>query len=70
MLAGIELPYSGKALPKALSSVAEIEKILAQSLQSGVHGLRDRAILEVFFATGIRRSELMMLDIDSTGLKV
>lgn len=63
-LAGIELPHSGRALPKALFSVAEIEKILAQSLLFGVHGLRDRAILEVFFATGIRRSELMMLDID------
>ncbi len=63
-LAGIELPRSGMALPRALFSVDEIERILAQPMMFGIHGLRDRAILEVFFATGIRRSELMMLDFD------
>ncbi|WKD26181.1 tyrosine-type recombinase/integrase [Pseudoalteromonas sp. KG3] len=64
----IELPSKGRALPKALFSEIEIEKILSQSLLFGVLGLRDRAILETFYATGIRRTELMNLDIDDVDL--
>lgn len=64
----IELPSKGRSLPKALFSEIEIEKILSQPLLFGVLGLRDRAILETFYATGIRRTELMNLDIDDVNL--
>ncbi|KGJ88610.1 tyrosine-type recombinase/integrase [Colwellia psychrerythraea] len=72
-LADIELPSKGHQIPKALYSVEEIEIILEQPLLFGIKGLRDRAILETFFATGIRRGELVKLngdDIDFTGKMV
>lgn len=64
----IELPSKGRPLPKALFSELDIEKILSQPLLFGVLGLRDRAILETFYATGIRRTELMNLDMDDVDL--
>ncbi len=60
----IELPLRGKLLPKALYSINEIENILEQPLLFGVKGLRDRAVLETFFTTGIRRGELLKLNIN------
>jgi integrase/recombinase XerD len=48
-------------LPKAVLSAAEVEQIM---LQTDIHdplGLRDRAILETFYSTGIRRLELAQL---------
>ena len=35
-----------------------------QPITFGIIGLRDRAMLETFFATGIRRDELVKLNID------
>lgn len=64
----IELPKIGRPLPKAVFSQSEIQKILNQSLVFGFTGLRDRAILETFFATGIRRTELTNLDIEDVDL--
>jgi len=60
----IELPSKGMQIPKSLYSVEEIEAILQQPMLFGIKGLRDRAILECFFATGIRRGELARLNID------
>lgn len=60
----IELPKAGRRLPKAIFSVEEIERILAQTLLFGIKGIRDRAILETFFATGIRRAELLHLELE------
>ena len=64
----IELPKIGRPLPKAIFSQIEIQKILNQSLVFGFTGMRDRAILETFFATGIRRTELANLDIEDVDL--
>lgn len=55
----IELPSAGRPLPKAIFSQSEIDKILAQTLLYGVIGIRDRVILETFFASGVRRNELL-----------
>lgn len=60
----IELPSKGRTLPKALFNESEIERILAQPLLFGINGIRDRAILETFFATGIRRTELLYLQLE------
>ncbi len=64
----IELPKLGRPLPKAVFTQKEITKILDQSLMFGFTGMRDRAILETFFATGIRRTELANLDVEDVDL--
>ena len=39
----------------------EIERVMAQTLLHGEKGIRDRAILETLYSTGIRRAELIAL---------
>jgi integrase/recombinase XerD len=63
----IELPRAERRLPKPALSLAEAELVLAQPDVTDPVGLRDRAMLEVLYSTGIRRSELAHLavfDID------
>jgi integrase/recombinase XerD len=50
-------------LPKYVLSVDEIEAILRQPDVGTVEGLRDRAILEVFYSTGMRRMEVANLKV-------
>jgi integrase/recombinase XerD len=56
----IDLPKLGRALPQYLS-LAEIEALMAQPDCSKVLGLRDRAMLEMIYASGLRVSELIHL---------
>lgn len=61
------LPRIPRRLPKDIPTVEDIERVLDQALIMGRLGLRNRAIIEVFYATGIRRIELVninILDID------
>ena len=60
--AELELPRLPKRLPRAVLSVSEMERVLAQPDVETALGLRDRAILEVLYSTGIRRMELIGLD--------
>lgn len=60
--AELELPRLPKRLPRAVLSVSEVERVLAQPDVATALGLRDRAILEVLYSTGIRRMELVGLD--------
>ena len=49
-------------------SVSEVEKVLALPDVKDVFGLRDRALLETLYSTGIRRKELIglgLFDIDT-----
>jgi len=57
------LPRIPRRLPKNIPSVHEIEMVLNQSLIMGRLTIRNRAIIEVLFATGIRRIELVNLNI-------
>lgn len=59
----IELPRLEHRLPKPALSVAEAELVLAQPDVDTVIGLRDRAMLEVLYSTGIRRAELAHLQL-------
>jgi integrase/recombinase XerD len=61
----MELPKTPKSLPKAILSLEEMQKVLALPNVNRPTGLRDRAILEVFWATGIRRKELLELELYS-----
>lgn len=56
----LERPRIGRPLPRVLSQ-SEVEKILQQPDIATPFGLRDRAMLEILYATGIRESELIDL---------
>jgi len=64
----IDLPKSESQHMKFLN-IEKIEKLLAQPLLSSKTGLRDRAILEVLFSTGLRVSELISLNRDQIDIK-
>jgi len=57
----LELPKPPKKLPRAILSVAQVESVLAQADTGEPIGVRNRAILEVFYSCGIRRLELIGL---------
>ena len=54
----LELPRMEQRLPKAILTVAEIEQVLAQPDINDPLGLRDRALMETLYSTGMRRMEL------------
>jgi integrase/recombinase XerD len=62
--ASLELPRKPHALPKAVLSADEVERILQQPDTTTTLGLRDRAILETFYSTGIRRMEIANLNLE------
>jgi integrase/recombinase XerD len=53
-------PRAWAALPKFLS-IQEVDSLLAQPDTSSPRGLRDKALIEVLYATGLRVSELVAL---------
>jgi len=57
------LPRSPRQLPKTLLSIAEVEHVLNQPDVTELTGLRDRAILETLYSTGMRRLELANLGV-------
>jgi len=57
----LDLPRLEKRLPKHILTTGEVERVLALPDASDPLGLRDRAILEVFYSTGMRRMELAHL---------
>jgi integrase/recombinase XerD len=59
----LELPRLEQRLPKHVLTKTEVEQVLQQPDVSEAMGLRDRAILETFYSTGMRRSELMHLSL-------
>ncbi len=58
----IESPKVWKKLPEVLS-VDEVDRLLCQPDQSKPRGIRDKAMLEVLYATGLRVSELVSLQL-------
>src|SRR5690625_7890685 len=59
----VELARQADKLPEVLNT-AEIEKILSQPDQTCSAGIRDYAILETLYATGMRGSELISMELD------
>ena len=59
----LERPRRERRLPKAALTIQEAERVLAVPDLDTPTGLRDRAILETFYSTGIRRSELARLEL-------
>ncbi len=60
---GVRTPKRGQRLPKALS-IEQVESILAATGGEDPVSLRDRALLELLYATGARVSEVTALDLD------
>ena len=64
----MDLPKIEKRLPRHVLTITESEKVLSGADPATPGGLRDRAILETLYSTGIRRAELVSLklyDIDA-----
>ncbi len=64
----IKVERGDKKLPQVLSG-REVELLLAQPSATDPKGIRDKAMLEVMYATGIRVSELIGLDVDHVNLE-
>lgn len=65
----IHVDRGEKKLPQILTG-REIELLLAQPVCADAKGFRDKAMLEVMYATGIRVTELIDLDIDDVNLEL
>lgn len=63
----LEAPKLVKSLPRVLT-IKETEALLNQPNPMTPAGLRDRAMLELLYATGVRVSELTSLDVDDVAL--
>ena len=61
--ARVQAPRLGRRLPQSLTE-AEVEALLAAPDTATPTGLRDRAMLEVLYATGLRVSELVRLSME------
>ena len=65
----LSAPRVGRSLPKFLSE-EDVERLLDQAAREGTpDGKRDWAILELLYATGLRVSELVSLNVDDVNLK-
>ena len=65
----LESTRVGKSLPKAIS-VREVDELLEQPAKRKTpQALRDQAMLELMYATGLRVTELVSLDLDSISLQ-
>lgn len=64
----LEAPRLGRSLPKSMSE-RDVETLLAAPDTATTLGLRDRAMLEVLYATGLRVSELVALELTEINLR-
>jgi integrase/recombinase XerD len=72
---GLEMPRAESRLPRTILTREEAKRIIEAARGKGPRELRDRAILETLYATGIRASELIALspydvDTEEKALKV
>lgn len=65
----IHIDRGEKKLPQILTG-REIELLLAQPVCVDAKGYRDKAMLEVMYATGMRVTELISLDVDDVNLEL
>jgi integrase/recombinase XerD len=62
--AALDLPKLDRLLPAMLSE-GEVDRLLAAPLADDVFGLRDRALIEVLYASGLRAGEIAGLRLEN-----
>lgn len=65
----LDTPRVEKRLPRCVLTVAEIEQVINVPDTAEPFGLRDRAMLETLYSTGLRRQELINLTRDDLDLE-
>jgi integrase/recombinase XerD len=65
--AGVSAPRRNRKLPQVLTR-GEIDRLLSQPRGTDPHALRDRALLEVMYACGLRASEAIGLELGDVDL--
>jgi site-specific recombinase XerD len=65
---GVPLPKCERRLPKRLLKPSEVRKLL-NALDQTPKGLRDRAMLELFYSSGIRREEMARLTLPDVDIR-
>ena len=58
------MPRVKKSKPLDIPSENDINLLITQTIARGTIGIRDRAIIELYYGSGIRRAELAGLDIE------
>ena len=66
-VASVSAPKVEKKLPCILTP-AEVELLLEQPVATDLKGFRDKAMLELLYATGIRVTEMVQLNLDDVNL--
>src|ERR671917_248620 len=66
--ATLSAPRRSRKLPQVLTR-AEVERLLAQPDGTDPHALRDRALLELMYASGLRASEAIGLELGDLDLE-
>ena len=61
--ADVVMPRPDRTLPEATLTVSEMTALMAAPDVNTALGLRDRAVMEVFYSTGMRRAELISLSV-------
>lgn len=64
----VEMPWTTRALPASLSE-QDVEKLLAAPGAEDMHGQRDKTMLELLYATGLRVSELVSLQLSQINFR-
>jgi len=65
----IELPREERELPRSVLTEEEVKEILTKIKTNTPIGLRNKAVIELFYSSGIRTSELGNLKINDIDLK-
>lgn len=67
--ASLELPKEPKRLPRNVLTAQEVKKVLEAIDTQKNRGIRDRAIIETLYSSGLRATELINLTLNNLNLK-
>ena len=62
--------YSNESTPPEILTEAEVKILLSQPKENTLLGRRDKALLEILYATGMRVTELISLDVENVNAEI